>query len=77
MATLSTPTASTTHQDDPWLTAKAVAAHLGLSLNTVYRDIRAGRMRAARVGGRREVRIRRSWADAALEATSTPVEATR
>jgi excisionase family DNA binding protein len=62
---------------DPWLTVRGVARHLKCSEHTVYRSVRQGLMRAAFIGGRREIRIRQSWADASMEATSTPIEATR
>ena len=59
---------------DPWLTLRESGAEAKLHEATLRREIRAGRLRAARVGGRRSIRIRRSWLHAWLEASSTPVE---
>ena len=58
----------------PWLVVKESAARGRCGPKTIYREIRAGRLRAARVGGRREYRLRPEWVDAWLEAASTPVE---
>lgn len=52
----------------PWLTAEQGAARAQVSIKTIYRAIRQGQLRAARVGGRREVRLRAEWIDAFLEA---------
>jgi hypothetical protein len=39
----------------------------------MYREVRAGRLRAARIGGRRELRLRPEWVDAWLDQTSAVV----
>ena len=57
----------------PWLTAFEAAERSKVGLKTVYREVKAGRLRAARVGGRRELRLLPEWVDAWLESTSTPV----
>lgn len=58
----------------PWLLATEAAAYARLSLKTLYREARLGRLRHARVGGRRELRFRREWLDAWLEQSSEPIE---
>jgi hypothetical protein len=65
----------TSTQDPPWLNAKGAAARASVSVNTILREARAGRLRCALVGGRREKRFRPSWVDQWLESTSRPVEA--
>ena len=59
---------------DPWLKLREGAARAKVHEATLRREIKRGRLRHARVGGRKCVRIRASWIDAWLEATSTPVE---
>ncbi len=66
-----TPTAS------PWLTAGQAAARAQVGCKLVYREVQAGRLRAARIGGRRELRFLATWVDAWLEAASTPIEVRR
>jgi excisionase family DNA binding protein len=56
-----------------WLTLKEAAQHVRCGPKTVYREVSAGRMRAARVGGRRELRFRREWLDQWLERSAEPV----
>lgn len=63
-------------QPSPWRTAKEAGARGRVSERTVYNEVKAGRLRAARVGGRRELRLRDEWIDAWLEA-SAPQEITR
>ena len=58
----------------PWLTAQEAADRLRISLRTLYYEVGAGRLRAARVGGRRSLRFLPEWCDSYLEQTSTPVE---
>jgi excisionase family DNA binding protein len=61
--------------DDRWLTPRQAAARAQVHEATLRRLIKAGRLRHARVGaGRKLIRIRTSWLDAALDATSRPVE---
>lgn len=52
----------------PWLDAGQGASYARVSRKLLYRAIRSGRLRAARVGGRRQVRLRREWIDAFIEA---------
>ena len=59
---------------DPWLTVRQSCDYTQLHDDTLRREIRLGRLRHARVGGRKSIRIRRSWLDAWLESSSTPVE---
>ena len=61
--------------ENTWLTPKEAAQQARCGVKTIYREVKAGRLRAARVGGRRELRIKPEWVDAWLERTATPVEA--
>jgi hypothetical protein len=47
----------------PWLTATQAGAYLHRSPRFVLREIRAGRLRAAVVGGRGEILTRTEWCD--------------
>jgi excisionase family DNA binding protein len=58
----------------PWLTAHEAADRLRITEKTLYREVKAGRLRAARIGGRRSLRFLPEWCDAYLEAFATPVE---
>jgi excisionase family DNA binding protein len=57
-----------------WMTVIQIAQRLKCSPKTVYAEIAAGRLRAAKIGGRRSMRILPEWADEYLIASSTPVE---
>jgi excisionase family DNA binding protein len=56
-----------------WLTATEAAAHVRRGKRFLLREVKAGRLRAARVGGRGEMLFRREWLDEWVEALATPV----
>jgi excisionase family DNA binding protein len=58
----------------PWLTVCEAAERARCGVKLIYREVRARRLRAARVGGRRELRLRAEWVDEWLLKASTPVE---
>lgn len=58
----------------PWLTPKEAAGRARCGVKMIYREAKAGRLRAAHIAGRRELRMKREWVDAWLESTATPVE---
>ncbi len=58
----------------PWLTVKDAAARARCGSKLIYREVRAGRLRAARVGGRRELRLRPGWIDDWLLASAEPTQ---
>lgn len=60
-----------------WLTVEQAAAHAQIGKRTVYSEVKAARLKAARVGGRRELRFRVEWIDAWLEQCATPQEIAR
>jgi excisionase family DNA binding protein len=57
-----------------WLTVKQAATRAQVSPDTIYYEVRAGRLQAARIGGRRQLRFREEYIDRWLEASATPVE---
>ena len=69
-----TPELAATPAPDAWLRLPEAAQLVQLHPATLRRAIRDGTLRAARVGGRRSIRIRRTWLDAWLERSTTPVE---
>jgi excisionase family DNA binding protein len=60
-----------------WLTVKEAEQRASCSGATLRREIKRGRLRHARVGGRRDIRLRPEWIDEWLDATATPIEAGR
>ena len=58
----------------PWLTVAEAAARARCGRKTIYGEVRAGRLRAATIGNRRDLRILAEWVDDWLTASSTPVE---
>ncbi len=50
-------------EQSPWLTVEEAAQRARCGVKTIYREARAGRLRAARVGGRRELRLLSAWVD--------------
>ena len=57
-----------------WLTVHEAAEWARSGSKTIYREVNAGRLRAARVGGRRELRLRQEWIDDWLLASANPVQ---
>lgn len=70
------PDPHTAAAPSPWLTVPEAAARARVSRRTIYDACRRGQLRHARVGGRRDIRLRAEWVDAWLEA-SAPREVTR
>lgn len=56
----------------PWLTVPEAARRARCGVKTIYREVRAGRLRAARIGGRRELRLLPEWVDEWLLNSTTP-----
>jgi len=54
----------------PWLTVGEAADRARCGVKTIYREVRARRLRAARIGGRRELRLLPEWVDHWLNATA-------
>ena len=48
---------------DSWWTRREAAAYTHVSEATIGREVRGGRLRHARVGGRRALRFKRDWLD--------------
>jgi excisionase family DNA binding protein len=61
-------------QGSPWLTVKQAATRAQCGVKTIYREVEAGRLQCARIGGRRELRFRTQWIDEWLERTSEPLQ---
>jgi excisionase family DNA binding protein len=59
--------------NSPWMTAQEAALYLKRGRRFVRNEIKAGRLRGAIVGGRREVLTRRDWCDAWVEDQAKPI----
>lgn len=46
-----------------WLKVREAADRARCGSKTIYRAVRSGQLRAARIGGRRELRFLESWID--------------
>ena len=67
---------SSATEEPVWLIVAEAAIRARCSEKTIYREVKARRLRAARVGGRRELRFRGAWIDEWLDRSSQPVEVT-
>ena len=54
-----------------WLTVREAARRARCGVKTIYREVAAKRLKAARIGGRRELRLRPQWVDEWLESRAT------
>jgi excisionase family DNA binding protein len=59
--------------DSPWLNIKQAAAYVHRGRDFIGREIRAGRLRAARIGGRGEILTRAEWLDAWVQDQAKPI----
>ena len=57
----------------PWLTATEAAAYTKRGKRFLRSAVKAGKLRAAKVGGRQELLFRAEWLDQWLEDLATPV----
>lgn len=57
--------------ESPWLTVHEAAERCKCGVKVIYREVKAGRLRAARIGGRRELRLLAAWVDEWLIASTT------
>lgn len=63
------------HTPAPWLTPREAAQRARVGPKTIYREVQAGKLRAARIGGRRELRLRPEWVDEWLSNSAEPLAA--
>lgn len=57
-----------------WLTVREAARYVQCGERLIYREVAAKRLRAARLGGRRDLRLRVEDIDSWLESSAAPVE---
>lgn len=65
-----TPETAAAAPPSPWLTVAEARARAKCGPRTIYRAIRAGRLKAVQLTRRRELRIRQDWLDAWMEAAA-------
>jgi excisionase family DNA binding protein len=57
-------------QVSPWLRIREASVYANVGRKLLYAAVRSGRLRAARLGGRREIRVRKEWIDSYVEEQS-------
>jgi excisionase family DNA binding protein len=72
-----TPKPTSPQTPTPWRKADEASCRIRVSPKTLYNEVRSGRLRAARIAGRRSLRFLDEWLDEYLIAYSTPVEIPR
>ena len=60
----------TAERTTPWLTVREAAQYARCGVKVLYKEIKEGRLKAARIGGRREFRLLSAWLDDWLIETS-------
>ena len=63
-----------TNELTEWMTIDQARKVAQVGAKTLYREIKSKRLRAARIGLRRDIRIHRDWISEWLERCSTPIE---
>lgn len=58
-----------------WLTVPEAAERARVGARTIYSEVKAHRLRAAKVGGKKQLRFRAEWIDSWLESSTTEVQA--
>ena len=61
------PSSPTPTLSSPWLTVPEAAKRAQCGRKTIYAEVRAGRLRVARIGGGRNLRFHTEWVDAWLQ----------
>ena len=61
-----TATATAPTTDSPWLTPREAAARAKCGVNALYAAVRAGKLKAVRLGARNNIRVHVEWLDAWL-----------
>ena len=61
----------------PWRTVEQAGKSAQCGAKTIYKEIKAGRLRAARLGGRRAIRIHQDWIDEWLTSLELPAGSLR
>jgi excisionase family DNA binding protein len=56
----------------PWLNVREAAARAKCGTRSIYSAVQTGKLQAAKLGGRRELRFLTEWIDAWLLETSAP-----
>jgi excisionase family DNA binding protein len=56
-----------------WLTVKQAAERVQCGEKVIYRAVKSGQLRAARIGGRRNLRFAPEWVDDWMVSSSQPV----
>ena len=72
------PAAVTMPGDTPvWLTVDEAAARARCGVKVIYRAVKIGTLKAAKIGGRGDLRFRAIWIDEFLERSMEPQEIKR
>jgi excisionase family DNA binding protein len=62
-----------TPEASPWLTLGEAGPYVHKGKRFLVREVKAGRLKAARVGGRGEYLTRRDWLDQWVESMASPI----
>lgn len=57
-----------------WLTTTEVAQQVKVNVKVIYRAIKRGKLRAAKIDGRGDYRFKPQWVEDWVESCATPIE---
>ena len=60
-------TATATHAESRWWSARRAAAYIGAGPKEIYKAVRSGKLKAVRLNERGDIRTTREWVDAWME----------